>query len=98
MLKFGMPGARFYLTICFAGTVRYFHSLAGCDVEAFDEAIPTESSQGRMDGKMVKRDGEGRTTILDINQEDSSKSEDWKVCINPRSSLSVERGAILNTR
>ena len=45
-------------------------------MEAFDEAIPTESSQGRMDGKMVKRDGEGRTTILDINQEDSSKSED----------------------
>ena len=50
------PGARFYLTICFAGVLRYFfHSLAGCDVEAFDETIPMESDQGRMNERTVKR-------------------------------------------
>ena len=26
--------------VCVAGTVRSFHSLAGCDVEAFDETNP----------------------------------------------------------
>ena len=97
MLKFGTPGARFYLTISFAGVVRYFHSLAGCDVKAFDQRIPVESDQGRMNRRMVKR-RRGRTTILYISQEDSSKSEDWKVCMNLRSSLSGEYGVVGNAR
>ncbi|KAI5425320.1 hypothetical protein KIW84_031208 [Lathyrus oleraceus] len=58
------------------GTVRYFHSLAGCDVEAFDKTNPHGVRSGTNGLKNGEKDGEGRTTILGINQEDSSKSKD----------------------
>ena len=49
------PGARFYLTICFAGTVRYFHSLAGCDVEAWTREIPMRVRSGTNEWKNGER-------------------------------------------
>ncbi|KAI5420666.1 hypothetical protein KIW84_044487 [Lathyrus oleraceus] len=58
---------------------------------------PRGVQSGTRDRRMVKR-RRRRTTILDINQEDSSKSEDWRVRMNPRSSLSGEYGEVGNTR
>ena len=90
------PGARFYLTICFAGTVRY--SSLTCRLWCGGFVTDPQSVRSGMNewknGEVTLR----RTTILDINQEDSSKSEDWKVCMNPGSSISMEREEGENTR
>jgi len=78
----GTPGACFYLTISCASTVGYIHSLVGGDVKPLWQEIPAEPNQGQ---GIVERwkDSEGlRRRSWKVNQEDSSKSDDWKVCMN----------------
>ena len=60
--------------------------------------IPRRVQSGTGELEERWRDGEGRLRAFEINQEDSSKSENWNFCISPRSSIFVECGAIGNTR
>ena len=49
--------------------------------------------------RWTAKDGEGlRQRSWKVNQEDSSKSDDWKVCMNPKNSTSVKYGRVGNTR
>ncbi|KAI5385418.1 hypothetical protein KIW84_072134 [Lathyrus oleraceus] len=79
------------------GAVRYFHSLTGCDVKLFEKISPwnpirdKELNNGEKTARELRRS-------LNVNQEDSSKSEDWRVGPNLRRSIVSEWGEVENTR
>ena len=78
VLKSWRAWGTFCLTISFAGAVRYFHSLAGYDVKLFDKRSPWSPIRDKELKSGVKTAKEWRRSLR-VNQEDSSKSEKWKV-------------------